>query len=106
MITKFKIYESINDGEPDIGDYVIIETNDEEYKHYSNKYIGKIIEIERNKNPTPNFPNTKRDIFRILFEDFDTRRSDREIIWRYEIKYWSKNKEDLEPLIAAKKYNL
>ena len=104
MITKFKIYESINEGEPEIGDYVIIETNDDEFKHYSNKYIGKIIEIEKNINPNPNFPNTKRDIFRVLFKDFDNKK--REMIWRYEIKYWSKNKEELETLIAAKKYNI
>jgi len=99
MITKFKLYESINEGEPEIGDYVIIETDDDEFKHYSNNYIGEVVDIERK-------PNTKRDIYYILFKNFDNRRSDREMIWRYEIKYWSKNKEELEPILQANKYNL
>jgi len=58
MITKFKIYDSINQGEPEKGDYVIVNQNDDD--HYFdddttnslNNNIHRLINIIYNSNST------------------------------------------------------
>jgi len=108
MITKFKIYESINDGEPEIGDYVICDPDFRNLFNFINNNIGQII----------NYPSTT-DKYVIKYENvpesiysfFDVNISlsghtYKRYFQRDEIIYWSKNKEDLEHLIQSKKYNL
>ena len=100
-----KTYEEVNIGQPEVDDYVLVDSDDIHYQKYSNKYIGKITDIEINT------ANNKRDIFYVLFNNSapyvksNVTRT-REIFFRYEIKYWSKNKEELEPILQANKYNL
>ena len=99
MITKFKIYEEINRGRPEIGDYVIVEfgpvTSDSNHffprEHVENN-IGEIIDYGFAK-------------YYIKYENLP--REDKIIeIFRKDIKYCSKNIEDLEMFITSKKYNL
>jgi len=86
MITKFKIYEDTNADNPEIDDYVIIQTRSKKlcigiiYAMISNYFYIKY------KLPSGNTNN--------------------EIFYKHEIKYWSKNKEDLETYLQANKYNL
>ena len=50
MITKFKIYENINEGEPKIGDYVIcttINNKTPELLHFLSNNIGKYIQVSK-----------------------------------------------------------
>lgn len=74
--------------EPEVGDYVIVN-----FKRVSTiadllgKSIGKIIE-QTNK------------LYRVKYGSTDW------VVNRNEIEEFSKNKEDLEHIIAAKKYNL
>ena len=85
MITKFKIFESINKGKPEIGDY-IVSIYDDNFKNQ----IGKIIAIL----------STRYKIqYTIPYEQIYELRA-------YEIKYFSKNIEELEAIIDSKKYNL
>lgn len=115
MITKFKIYEKLNigikDTKPEKGDYVIttldyiIDEGDQapgidiirKCRNYIENNIGQISHYSSD-TVFITYENLPVDGNFIPNEDvaFDI---------KY-IIYWSKNKKDLEPIIAAKKYNL
>lgn len=80
---------------PEIGDYVIL---DHEW-FYENK-IGKVLNII-NKKLEFNGYKTKYYI-RIILEN----RKHYVEVDKKDIKYWSKNKEDLETILIQQKYNL
>ena len=105
MITKFKLYstklnvvvennifENINEDIPQEGDYILHKN-----RRIGDLYdilaitIGKIIKIRK-------VYNEAQVIFDVpiglMFIDLD------------KIEYWSKDRENLEALLAAKKYNL
>jgi len=90
-----KKFESINDNEPEVGDYAVVKLGiDNISEKPLEKYIGKII------------VNMKLcdDSYRIQFFIDDEIKN-----WwvsKYEIVDFSKNKEDLEYLIDVNKYNL
>jgi hypothetical protein len=94
MITKFKIYESLNDGEPEKGDYVIVNVNDKNYsKHIVdevNSNIFRLIDIIYQEN----------HITYVI--DY----LERWLISRKEIIYWTKDKKDLELTLKANKFNI
>jgi hypothetical protein len=112
MITKFKMFENVN--KPEIGDYVIIDFEDDETNDRTNlmgygpKFINKLIDIKYDKNhlmyahviavPLFTFKTINRNLPDVGEEEI-------EISKRY-IKYWSKNKEELKLIIKANKYNL
>lgn len=91
MITKFQIFEEINKDTPEVWDYVILDvlSNDENLAYLLKNSIGQIIDIDSGDYP-----------YRIRLND------ELEYFQRDEIKYWSKNKEDLEVLLSQQKYNL
>jgi len=99
-----KTYESLSD-KPEIGDYVICE--DEEiisnntFRPFIKNNIGQIIEIDE-KPPEYNikYENIPTHLLNDYFYD------DARYFYRKEIKYFSDNKEDLEILMNANKYNL
>ena len=113
MITKFKIFESVNIGEPEIGDYVICEEesiNNTDVKNYTENNIGKIVDnlfyggdcnflVKYNID----FKTTKfrKERFQLDFHPEGCR-----IMKNEEIEYWSKDKEQLEAILAIKKYNV
>lgn len=90
MITKFKLF--VNEGEPELGDFVIINSDHEIF------YKDKIGTIEDIDNDDINDP-----IYYIYYPNSTN-------IWRpctiLNIEYWSKNKEVLEVILQSKKYNL
>lgn len=116
MITKFKIYESINEGEPKVGDYVICHEKTDnnalmyrKIEKFINSNIGKIVR-ERDDIfvfwvDFEEIPNDNK--FKMFFSSGEVNTPE---TWRKmkrkEIIYWSKNREDLEPLLASKKFNL
>ena len=86
-LKEFELYKD----NPQIGDYIIAEFVDpttKAAKELETK-IGQIVEIERF------FYKTKYDYTYKLHP-----------LKREQIKYFSKNKEDLEEILNAKKYNL
>ena len=98
-----KNFESVNQDKPEIDDYVIcnIVGGDTEIDDYINSNIGKYIEFVRDNMTFPcriQYDEMSYELEeyagKILNVDLD------------EIKYWSKNKEELEYLVASKKYNL
>jgi hypothetical protein len=106
-----KKYEQLKEQEPKIGDFVICTdngiTNDKNFESYLNTNIGKIILIRDND----------KDPYCVLYEDIPSNfkvyasivhDKIRKLIKfnRDEIKYFSKNKEDLERIIIANKYNI
>ena len=106
MITKFKLYEAINQNKPEKGDYVVCEfPSDSFFDTELFKYIN-IDKIGRIVNITDAF-----ELHLIEYEDLPKKYStDSHIGQRYisdeHIKYWSKSKEELEEFLATKKYNL
>jgi len=97
MITKFKIFENINESEPEVGDYVIVDITVAPYKNLSNELLNRIDKINQNICKITEI-KTKPGTCYILNNYWYSSRSD--------IKCWSKNKEELEPILLAKKYNI
>lgn len=104
MITKFKIFENLSI-KPEVGNWVIID--DEVFKYgakiFYNYIKDKIFQIEwiytlhggtdkRYQLKIENFPEELKGIIK------DFRVTD--------FKYWTNNKDELEELLTAKKYNL
>lgn len=117
MIIKFKIFENIYQGEPKVGDYVIVSDKFDYYSDYSSDYseylnfinnnIGKIIDIRDDIYPyVVNFNNIPKNLKK-YFEIFE---NDDKICYakfkRDEIIHYSDTISVLEPYIAANKYNL
>jgi len=103
MITNFKLYEKLNDGMPEVGDYVICSKSDFSSDEFVENNIGKILKDDKS-NYYPyyitydNIPDSLIDrrvnkIATILFK-------------RKDILYWSKDKEELEAILQTNKFNL
>ena len=107
MIVKFKLYESINEDKPEIGDYVICEdsTNgDKNLLEFENTHIGRIFADD---HPLEEWNYlVKYENFPFSLRSFFTFSENSRAFSLSEIKHWSKNKEDLEHVLNAKKYNL
>jgi len=98
-----KTYEKLN--EPQIGDYVICEESsqigDKRTIQFISNNIGQFIKWNT-------YPNSSRYPFIIYYETASVNlfsKKTREMNLK-EIIYFSKNKEDCEDYLAAKKYNL
>ena len=115
MITNFKIFENINIGEPEIGDYVIcMEYDIDDYKmlNFISKNIGKYIGVGDIECPYEikynNVPKYLTDYF-----NYNGKSGER-LYSRNEILYWSKYKKnlmrflplDVDQLLLNKKFNL
>jgi len=93
MITRFKIFENINEGEPELGDWVIA------YRvpwSPFRLYPGQIDPKETQLN---------FDIYYINFYDKESIITSF-TLGREDIRYWSKNREDIEEVLIAQKYNV
>ena len=106
MITKFKFYEAVNQGEPEVGDYIIANIDDfgGNIEKIINNNIGILINIVEEIDVTS-------EPFCVKYPGADFGESDnfeRDNWWFSEsdLVYWSKNKEELEEILATKKYNL
>ena len=105
-----KIYEDFS--EPQIGDYVIcIETwgFTDEVSNFVENNIGQY--IAKNKADDffiiqyENIPDKLRGNLFFIDEDFTTYENCA-VVERFEIKYWSPNKNDLKIYLDIDKYNL
>jgi len=90
MITKFKIFENINEN-PKVGDYVIFES-------YGSMIIARIVSIDNyfdindeDNNPFP---------YAVEWESYGDSISPDAII------EWFSDKEELEVILQSKKYNI
>ena len=130
MITKFKLYEELNAGEPEVGDYINITLKDfatfldktnirylpftKEQQNYINSSVGKIIRIEE-KNNRPlhhrssnitdlpvHTEQTKYKYYYVLYGNDIYKFYSLEII----INFYSKEEQDVEDFVISKKYNL
>ena len=118
MITKFKIFESINIL-PKVGDYVLIKIDkfgaSKLQDFYSNN-IGQITDFDLHRArfiQGENFYYIKfQNVEKDIIPYFDSKTTYQNIITVYKkfsinrFEYWSENKEDLEEIIKEKKYNL
>ena len=124
-MNHIKLFEELNIGEPQIGDWVICKDLDvdadgiDEINNFLEKNIGYYL-----RTPNLNDSNIKintdlRKTYKYLIQyrnvpdeleeefnfgepnDFNCR-----IMKREEILFWSKDKKDLDPFITANKYNL
>jgi len=110
MITQFKIYEKLNVNEPEVGDYVIVQSNDflVDINEFTKNRIGKLYNIFK--------PLYADDLsYTIIYDDipkeldfYKFKIDDEEAISmnKEDIRYWSKYKEDLEKILMTNKFNL
>jgi len=121
MITKFKLFETVNIDEPKVGDYVVCsEKSDIFYKKedWYNDYIelvnilkdkiGKIVKIDE-----LSYIVEYKDVPKKLRQDFFVINDKKQLVCRRlareDIEFWSKNKKDLSDLDLlrkSKKYNI
>jgi len=97
-----KTFENYNIGIPEVGDWVICEQSSvfADITEFISNNIGRIIDFE-SKSKIEQYVVKYYNAKMIPFNDGFTRN-----IRIKEIKYWSNNKEDLEPYILANKYNI
>ena len=118
-----KQYEVVRN-QPKVGDYILAKldpNDDEEIDHSFSKYIEKNIGqiIKRVISDIRREDGTKKFLYHIKYKDItnndydstycrssDYPSNDVFLLWRSEITHWSKNKEELEYIIAANQYNL
>jgi len=107
LIKKFKIFENINQGKPEVGDWCILTTfwAGAHLHNFINTTPAQIIKIE-------SFGHLKRIVFvfdntEVIF-NFPRNWEKVVIVANYKdiIKCWSKNKEDLQQIIDAEKFGL
>ena len=111
-----KIYEEINKKKPEIGDFVICEEDEKmcddiTVKSFLSENIGRIVRYRDisdifNSEFTyvvkyKNVPENKKDFF-VASPNIGYCRSMSET----EIKFWSKNKKEVEAYLAGNKYNI
>ena len=125
MITEFKIFEELNEDKPKVGDYVMVDSKyyqDIEYQftfqmndvsnltNFLNNSIGYIF-----KNPNKSsfylikYDNIPKDIERFFYyTDYSEgmKIGNSLFVSINKIKYWSKNKKDLQHFIDANKFNM
>jgi hypothetical protein len=107
-----KSYEELNN-EPQIGDYVYCYLEDHtvnDFLNFINSSIGKLIDVRYNYDNTSSYAIMYENIPKNIKFWFDNNifsfENNMEEPGLASIKFWAKNKEDLEDMLAADKYNL
>jgi len=108
MITNFKLYEKLNDGVPEVGDYVIcggkfLIGSHKLFRNAVINNIGKIINYDSTYKYTINY-NYK---FGGNINYYTNLEGDNNYYTNSEdILYWSKDKKELEQILQANKFNI
>jgi len=103
-----KKYKNINIEEPVYNDWVIcaeVLNTDKDLDNFISNNIGKIVDIKYIYDINDDQYTIKYDDVPYTLEYRFTKLNTR-LMYKNEIKYWSKNKEDLEIILQANKYNL
>jgi hypothetical protein len=114
MITNFKIFETVST-QPNLGDYVILfpKNGSSEALSVYNKFIsenvGEIVEIRREHGGTGYIYFVKFENIPEILSFSHTnyfRKNNTSDYTTQHFRYWSENKEELEAILSAEKYNL
>ena len=114
MITQFKIFESINQGEPQKDDYVICAIdpsfNSTGCIEFVRNMIGQVIEVNPSFAPIGKpyyieYKNLEREMVIKCFDVIHNLNGSKHIS-REEILFWSPNKEDLEKILTQQRFDL
>lgn len=101
MITKFKLFENINEDEPEVGDYVLCEEDEDTTFDFTKNKIGKYcMNSEDIDYPYYIEYDNIPDNLQIFFTD------NCRLMMKNEIKYWSKDKNELEAILSTNKFNI
>jgi hypothetical protein len=93
MVTKFKIFE--NNQEPGVGDYVVV--------NYNNDHTPRAVEFL--KNNIGIISKLDPTCYHVRFENNYAGRNEFHID-KDKISFYSKDKDKVEAYLASKKYNL
>lgn len=113
MIIKFKIFETVST-QPNLGDYVIIrdpfsQGGPSEFFNFTGNNIGKIIKIGKEHGGTGKVFTVKYENIpeRLSFSklNFFNKNNERDCTAR-DFTYWSEDKDELQVILDAEKYNL
>jgi len=108
MITKFDDYDK---PKPEVGEYVLctgFSSSNKNLNYLIKNNIGKLIKIEGRNDKFKISYSTEvmKDIIKYC-DEFEFITNDLLLgVYDDEITYWSKNKEELEVMLQANKYNL
>ena len=106
MIIRFGIFEKVNQGKPEVGDYVLGDISElprnNALRSYLRSHIGRISRLTA-PSDTDNSIEARYDPpFSDSEKKFFDSRNERWV----EIVYWSKDKKDLEKLLKYQKFGL
>jgi hypothetical protein len=109
-----KQYETLNIGQPKVGNYVLCEEISSSTAEYTKNNIGKIIFIIDDDKDNMEKYRLFNDYKYIIWYEHTIEIPRDEVYFngccrrmkRAEIKYWSKNKRDLQAILKLNKYNL
>lgn len=122
MITKFKLYEIVNEGEPQVGDYIVLcDVFNDKLTEFGNNHIATITHRGRREHQHTDefilrYENVPAYVMKILNRNespsgrfqasdyFETPLLRLSTLLKN--GYWSNSKEELEDYLMAKKYNL
>jgi hypothetical protein len=108
MITNFKVFETLNENDPQVGDYVIAECNgnisNKKLIDFVNNTIGKLIindydHLLKSFEYIVKYDYVPKDLKEYYFNVTGSKAF-------YKLKYWSPDKNDLLTIIEQTKYNL
>jgi len=110
-----KKYESIKNEEPQIGDYVLVNSdisyNSDKFEKFISNSIGIIVKINLSKSLLIKYKKIPANIkyvfrYRDTIKGSSNQTNNSILIGPNDILYYSKNKEDCEIYLAQQKYNL
>ena len=105
-----KTYETLNESlDPEIGDYVICKEEGafNSIFDFTSNNIGKFVEFEEVDYSHAHYIIAYENVPKKIADYFINGSINRgRRMYRHEIKYWSKDKKELEIILTANKYNL
>ena len=107
MITKFKIFESYDEGEPKLGDFIIANIDDPvDFIKYNLGRIWKVTSTDLFLVKYENIPEEIKKYF--SYSDYVKSLMDGNsiLVSKNQILHWAENERDLEHITQSKKYNL
>ncbi len=109
MIKKFKIFETNENAEPKVGDWIVCNSNNK-YQNYNNfiiSNVGKLQEIRRSiDNQIVEFWIYYDGLEKVSTPPNIMEWSNVIIMYIWNIQFWSLNKKTCEIFIETNKYNL
>lgn len=107
MITKFKIFESYDEGEPKLGDFIIANIDDP--VDFIKNNLGRIWKVPSKNLFLVKYEDIPEEIKKYFsYSDYSKALNigNSILVSKDQISHWAENERDLEHITQSKKYNI